>query len=205
MSVIFVLLIASCNGSRCLKCFNCCTHLKTYCSSTIHEISISLMLSWNSWSMNYIENYPQQTIKSKLWHATAFFTFCCESVYKPVLQNSPSQPWLQQHFPVGVQCPFRQCLEHSDVRICAGWAVLLHSSGTKGLNKNTQTKQIVKSQGKGEKLLGFIMGLIFFYGIISGSNLHSKRIAFFSSKPPINVEMICYTAEKNSVIRYYFI
>lgn len=129
--------------------------------------------------MTYIENFSQQIIKSKLWHVTAFFTCCHESIYKPVLQNSPSQPWLQQHFPVGVQCPFRQCLEHSDVSICADWAVLLHSSGTKGLNKNIRTKQIVKSRGQGEKLRVFIKGLILFYGIISGINLCSKGIAFF--------------------------
>lgn len=52
--------------------------------------------------------------------------------------------------------------------------------GLKAWIKNTQTKQIVESQGKGEKLSGFIKGLILFYGIISGRNLRSKGIAFFS-------------------------
>lgn len=98
---------------------------------------------------------------------------------------------------MGVQCPFRQCLEHSDVSICADWAVLLHSSGTKGLNKNIQTKYTVKSWGQGENLWFFIKDLILFYGIIDGRNLCSKWIAFLL-KTPMNAEMICYITEKYS-------
>ena len=42
------------------------------------------------------------------------------SRYSPTRQNGPSQPGLQQHLPVGVQCPFLQCLEQAVISSSGG-------------------------------------------------------------------------------------
>lgn len=70
------------------------------------------------------------------WHMNV----CLHSKsYSPTRQKGPSQPGLQQHLPVGVQCPFLQCLEQAVISSSGGSTWRWHSLGAWGLQQLLKT------------------------------------------------------------------
>lgn len=73
----------------------------------------------------------------------------CKSTerHSPTRQKGPSQPGLQQHLPVGVQCPFLQCLEQAVISSSGGSTWRWHSLGAWGLQQLLEGAKYVNFGG----------------------------------------------------------
>lgn len=67
--------------------------------------------------------------------------------HSPIRQKGPSQPELQQHLPVGVQCPFLQCLEQAVISSSGGSIWRWHSLGARGLEQLLEGGEICHCAG----------------------------------------------------------
>lgn len=62
--------------------------------------------------------------------------------HSPTRQSGPSQPGLQQHLPVGVQCPFLHCLEQAVISSSGGSTWRWHSLGAWGLQQMSERGEV---------------------------------------------------------------
>ncbi len=69
------------------------------------------------------------------WYYPESSRYKSTKMHSPIRQRGPSHPGLQQHLPVGVQCPFLQCLEQAVISSSGGSTWRWHSLGAWGLQQ----------------------------------------------------------------------
>lgn len=96
----------------------------------------------------------QYILVSGPWLVSVWYRFdksTWESIerHSPSRHRGPSQPGLQQHLPVGVQCPFLQCLEQAVISSSGGSIWRWHSLGAWGLQQLSEGGKHVSMLGMG--------------------------------------------------------
>lgn len=94
-----------------------------------------------------VQGYPHWHVYTQTTHGWWWSRCKCTEKHSPIRQKGPSHPGLQQHLPVGVQCPFLQCLEQAVISSSGGSIWRWHSLGARGLEQLLKGGKYVSVRG----------------------------------------------------------